>query len=169
MSFSIFNKIAIDLPNFPEEIIQNWLLPIAKKNGWPPTEETMGGILKFQSIDYWKNIIWEKQSLKFSEIIFSPGYQKMIEEMIYNYENGKKSLPDSTERIDYFIDIIKKNEPLKPITLIFTKNGLDIADGNHRITACKSLIKRSIVNEIILDVWIGRPQTLEGAFYWSNR
>ena len=33
---TMFEQIKEDLPNFPDEVIVDWLLPFAMTDGWPP-------------------------------------------------------------------------------------------------------------------------------------
>jgi len=169
MSNNIFKQIKHDLPDFPDEIIKGWLLPLGMKYGWPPREKLFGAALMFGSIDYWRNIIWEKKQKGFKDLHLSPGYQGLIDEMVSNYKAGRNSLSDSTERINNVMEYIKNEQKLpKPVVLISTDNGYDIADGNHRLVACKILTNKATRDNIILDAWIGLPRLAKTTFYWSR-
>ena len=65
------------------------------------------------------------------------------------------------QRIISVIKYIKKYNSLpKPIILITTKNGYDILDGNHRITACTILQEENVINKFLINTFIGNPQKI---------
>jgi hypothetical protein len=90
----------------------------------------------------------------------------MTNEMLINYCANKASLGDSTRRINYSIKAIKLGK-MKPIVLIKTNRVYDIADGNHRITAYKFLIKEKIISTGTLEAWVGDPQAKKVFFSWN--
>lgn len=169
MSNIIFKQIKKDLPDFPDEIIQDWLLPFGIERGWPPKEDTLGGVLMFGSIDYWRNVIWEKKQKKFNDFPLSPNYQSLINEIVLNYNIGRSSLPDSAERINSVIAYIEAKQKVpRPVVLISTSRGHDIVDGNHRLAACEIFINKTGDN-IMVDAWVGLPMLPKDAFYWNSQ
>ena len=54
-----------DLPNFPTELLSEWLLPYANTEGWPPApragDDPQGRcryLIRKKSLDYWKTVAW---------------------------------------------------------------------------------------------------------------
>jgi hypothetical protein len=46
----MLDQISEVLPNFPEEVIEQWLLPFAEDEGWPPTTQELLSNLVFGKI-----------------------------------------------------------------------------------------------------------------------
>jgi hypothetical protein len=166
---NILQAITNDLPNFPEQIIQNWLLPITKEIGWSPKHnENWYNIPMNGSIDYWRSMVWEKQIIEFNNLRLTNIYHVEINEMANNYYKGIDSVYNSCKRIKYSINLIKNKKLLKPIILISSNNGYEIADGNHRITAYKISRDKNIINNPKLETWVGTTDAYSGTFYWST-
>ena len=62
----MFDTIKKDLPNFPNEVIRDWLEPLAKGQGlgWPPPEQSRWTkIFLNEPLDFWQNTIWNKEKI----------------------------------------------------------------------------------------------------------
>lgn len=137
----LVKKIEIDLPNFPREVIRDWLLPYAKDIGWPPTHERWSGILFDKTIEFWRCAKWKKQNLELGKIAFSSTTVKIFKSLhdeyvkgeininSLNIENGKKRY---NQALIYFI---RHGKFPRPICLLLEKDEYSIVDGNHRFTA----------------------------------
>ena len=68
---TVFQKIKTDLPNFPEEVIKDWIEPFAKKYGWPPSGADWQGVLFGKSFEFWKTVTWEKKNLDLTKLTYS--------------------------------------------------------------------------------------------------
>ncbi|MDD2656044.1 MAG: ParB N-terminal domain-containing protein [Patescibacteria group bacterium] len=160
----------------PDQVIKDWLLPFAKEKGWPPKHETLGPILMYKSIDWWNKIKWKKQKVLFDEIKLSTLYKNNIINMVNYYKNKEDGqTKNGYQRIINIIKYIKKYNSLpKPVILITTKNGYDILDGNHRLTACTILQEENVINKFVINTFIGKPQKIteknfqEDSFYWDK-
>jgi hypothetical protein len=59
---TIRRAIKRDLPLFPDEVVDTWLLPIAEDAGWPPVPfSRWDRILLQRPVAFWRNLRWEKR------------------------------------------------------------------------------------------------------------
>ncbi|MCK5085019.1 MAG: hypothetical protein KAQ64_05190, partial [Candidatus Pacebacteria bacterium] len=97
---TLFEDIKKDLPNFPDEVVWEWLLPCANNYGWPPKRKKWEGILLFKAVKFWQVKKWEKQNIDLNRDIFSQEtndvfnglYNTYIldqDNLYSNIENGK--------------------------------------------------------------------------------
>lgn len=140
----MFEEIKESLPNFPEEIISAWLLPIAESGyGWPP----VGGMsckwryaLARQSLDYWQKTKWEKQPLPLGPKDFKQLSQQsiagIIEGHIKNQHNIYSNIQNSRERFFRLLGYVYEHGTLPVAPIVMSEEGaLELIDGNHRMAA----------------------------------
>ena len=137
------------LPNFPDEVLVDWLLPYARLEGWPPFGRHNNnpqaarwlGLLAKKDLDYWKSVNW---SLHYGHIEldeFDSDTKNKIIDIVYAATKGENNLcsariPDLKERFDRIFSHLKSNGSLPGApTLLKTENGLRAMDGNHRVAA----------------------------------
>lgn len=137
------------LPNFPDEVLTDWLLPYARSEGWPPFEgrDNMPRgprwpyLLGRKPLGYWTDLNW---SLHHGDIEFNqlePRTRDTITQMIRAAAMGEiniysTSIPDLKERFDRVLSHLTatRNLPGTP-TLFKTEAGFRVMDGNHRLAA----------------------------------
>src|SRR5689334_23380005 len=69
-------QIKADLPGWPDQVIQEWLLRLANRSdtGWPPPADVnfhaWGPILGYRPLSWWKNVSWklEGRDVSFNEL-----------------------------------------------------------------------------------------------------
>jgi len=148
----MIEKIKKDLPNFPAEIIKDWLLFYANDIGWPPDHERWQGILFCKTLQFWQSVSWNKQDLNLSEVLFSRKTNEIFEGLkeayVYNKENFfSKNNPSGERRyLNAFKYIIQEGQFPKPICILRENDQYSIVDGNHRYTAWWA--SRQLINEI---------------------
>jgi hypothetical protein len=130
-----------DFPNFPNEIINDWLLPYAKNIGWPPTNKRWENIFFGKSLQFWQSITWEQQNLNLSKIIFSSKTIEIFEDLKDAYFNNieniySRSNPSGKSRYQNALKyIIQQGQFPKPICVLLENDQYSIVDGNHRFIA----------------------------------
>jgi hypothetical protein len=139
---TIFEKIKIDLPNFPDDIIMDWIEPYAQTIGWPPVHKRWLGILFGNDLEFWQSVIWEKEILDLAAIPMSPITNSALiglSDAVKGVKNPYSEIENVVERhnnaLKYFV--IHGVFP-KPICLLKENGSYSVVDGNHRITAFKS-------------------------------
>ncbi len=178
------NLVALekDLPNFPLEVLEDWLLPYAKSDGWPPKlsanpfeqgkiTDRWRYLLSEKSLSFWRSVIWKKCEQHVSIHDIEPEGRHTICQMLLgavrNEENfytaGIQNLKPRFNRIkDY---LLEHGTFPKPPTLLVSANGFKIMDGNHRMAAyfyasgdfpLEPEIALLLKTEKIQSYWIGR-------------
>ncbi len=171
-------KIQASLTNFPDEIIEHWLLPFAETEGWPPVEidGTLTGrwrhLLGTQTnLDYWRNIEWKKEEIDLLPEDFNEASQKqvmqIIESAVFGIQNIMSlSIRDLKDRFNSIVTYFAQHGvfPIPPVLVI--ENGkYKLLDGNHRVAAyfyCAGYITKSPPQEIVLRTklkqlaWVGK-------------
>ena len=141
-----------DLPNFPLDIIDQWIVYHAEDRVWPPaaTDGEMPNsdwilLLKEKPLSYWKSIEWKEEKFKIEKNDFDLLDASMIVNIINAYTKGEfnnYSLDpgfygfQERPRFDTILDYLIENGelPRKPIVLK-QENHLEVVDGFHRLAA----------------------------------
>jgi hypothetical protein len=136
------------LPNFPEEILNDWLLPYAKSEGWPPAPDENQRplnrwryLLQNKPLSYWQSLKWEKLERHISISELNPEAQGIMADMVLGALKGQvnlysRSIPNLKERFSRIVGFIAEYGKIpKPPALIHYSDGLGVLDGNHRMAA----------------------------------
>lgn len=145
---SSISVLKSSLPNFPCEVLEEWLLPYATSEGWPPADTDDSALrgrwrylLKNMPLEFWKSLTWNKVQRHISIQDLSNSCQEVMVSMVLaaieNHNNiYSASIPDLKERFHRIVAHIRAtgNLPCPPV-LICEGDGLGIVDGNHRMAA----------------------------------
>jgi hypothetical protein len=138
----MIDEISNDLPNFPEEVVEQWLLPFAVDEGWPPESERWKYLLNNTDLNYWREINWQLEEVNFSDISLSNSAKLQIQGLLDAYLNGVEneywhSLGErGKDRFQFQLhQLIDYGVFLLPPVLVDHGDSYDIMDGNHRIAA----------------------------------
>ncbi|MEK9157612.1 MAG: hypothetical protein AAB638_00290 [Patescibacteria group bacterium] len=138
----LFDQIAKDLPNFPHEVIRDWLLPYAKTDGWPPTSERWAYLLPMaiNDLDDLKLLKWSLVKLDLAQTQYSRGTLSAFNGMYKAHvlrENNAYSAQNMGGRrlINPLKYILEKGDFPKPIVILVENGEHFILDGNHRFLA----------------------------------
>jgi hypothetical protein len=129
-----------DLPNRPDEVVADWLDYFANEPdvGWPPPEplgeHRWSGILGGRPLSWWKNVRWKKRETVICELAkLSDKSRGIVNATIAE----ARTADDVTRRrfkgaMDYILD-----HGVFPgaIAAMKVPTGLEILDGNHRMSA----------------------------------
>tara|TARA_R110001583_G_scaffold195165_1_gene369765 strand:+ start:2638 stop:3165 length:528 start_codon:yes stop_codon:yes gene_type:complete len=138
----MINSLRRDLPNIPEDVLRQWLLPFAVDIGWPPNAPRWKGILRETDISYWEKTEWKLVRIHASYFIKrSPSFESingLFEGVFLGAENfhsesmGKRSKERCHVQLHQLINHGKFREPL---VLFDFGSGKEVVDGAHRMTA----------------------------------
>jgi hypothetical protein len=136
----MFEAIKHDLPNFPDEVIHDWLEYYANTLGWPTSHPRWLGILYGKDLAFWQNVHWEKQTLNPITIPMSRETNSVISDMyqafVKNRDNIFSSHTDGKQRFrDAFVFFVTNGVFPRPICLLNQNNIYSVVDGNHRLLA----------------------------------
>ena len=97
-----------DLPTWPDEVIEDWLLPLANRpdTGWPPPEP-LGNhpwkyILGGRPLSWWKEVTWSLEEDGIQYKILASGTKQIVDDMINGHVNAVQNTygrwPESKDR-----------------------------------------------------------------------
>ncbi len=137
-----------DLPKFPDQVIETWLLPIASEGyGWPPNQIEQDDwlfVLHAKSLDYWQQTTWALTSTTLELNEFTDLDQKTIVELFQAHVEGKQNafsaITNGAQRIESAYKFLCQKGVLPvPVVVTETEGGLILTDGNHRVVALTML------------------------------
>jgi hypothetical protein len=145
-----FAVIKADLPDWPDEVIEEWLLKLANRGpdtGWPPPERLDGHAWKYilggRPLSWWKDVTWqlEEHDLKFDAL--SQASRRIVNQMIDAHINGVantySTLLDSKDRFESVARYIAENGTFpKPLVVMQLKDGLSVID-----TSCDRIVLKA--------------------------
>jgi hypothetical protein len=165
-----------DLPDWPDDVIEQWLLYFANEPdcGWPPPEplgkHRWARILGGRPLSWWKEVIWEKETVKCDVARLSNKSRGIARGMIAEIDAGKADASTKKRFNDSFHFILNNSAFPKPILAMKVPSGLEVVDGNHRMAAFCALqrmpdakfaqlkLKKAALAQ---EVWIGTHSAAE--------
>jgi hypothetical protein len=135
-----------DLPEWPDDVIDQWLLNLARRPdlGWPPPDpfgfSSWKYILDSKPLTWWSNVVWQLQTIDCSFDNLAIGTKRIVIEMSSAHLNGANNIygamVDSRERFGRALQYIMQYGSF-PRALVGMRiaSGLSVLDGNHRIAA----------------------------------
>lgn len=184
MSHVGIDVLCESLPNFPKDLLEEWLLPYANSEGWPPApsefDEPLGRwryLLKKQPLAYWKSIEWRSIDGLLNPSNLSPQWQGILVDMVMGAVKGQLNLysmeiPNLKERFDNIVAFLSENGAFpRPPALLVDEGGFTVLDGNHRLAAyfyCLGCLKEAAPQEDLRQkvkleqkYWVGVPGVAE--------
>lgn len=130
-----------DLPRWPDEVIELWLLHLANRTdtGWPPPDplgsHPWAYILGFRPLSWWREITWKREKVDCGLAKLCGATQAIVQRMFREKATGTID-EETAARFKRASDYILQNRVFeKPPIAIRLPDGLSILDGNHRATA----------------------------------
>lgn len=140
-----FEKVSADLPNFPEDIVEQWMGFYANSDGWPPPDPLQGRwktLLAGRPISYWRRVEWRLEELAPERMTLTVDCKNLIGQIVRAHELGEKNPysefigDDANERFHRLISFLRTKGNLPRPPIILNHGGLyEIMDGNHRFAA----------------------------------
>jgi hypothetical protein len=140
-------EIKADLPDWPDDVIEQWLLPHANRGddtGWPPPEKLEESawlnILGRRPLAWWKKVDWQLNEREIGFDGLCTGSRRIVAALIDGHIEGKPNIysvgDNSKARFLSALRFIAKNGTLsKPLIAMQLEDGLSVIDGSHRMTA----------------------------------
>jgi hypothetical protein len=144
-----------DLPNFPDEVIDMWILPLASQSttGWPPPNPFGSSrwqwILGEKNLDWWKKVNWKLEETDCSFGKLARGTQNTIQNMLASHIDGEENAygADPERFFNQLVYVLKHGKFCKPIAVVPVESGLSVVDGNNRIAAHACVLSASFPAE----------------------
>ena len=136
------------LPNFPEEILEDWLTPYANSEGWPPANgldsiprDRWRYLLGGRTLAQLRSIEWQEHNRHLSIHELRDDYKQICVDMVLGAVQKQinlysSSIPDLSERFNRILGYLREHGTLpKPPVLLSSESGFQVLDGNHRLAA----------------------------------
>ncbi len=136
---SVREGIQEDLPNFPADVIDQWLLPFAETDGWPPDAPRWKHLLTNTDLNYWRTVNWALEEVALEELPFTSKAADQINGLIEAYVDGVQNDfalalgARGLERFQFQQNLLQQAVPLRSVVLVNHGEGFDVMDGNHRL------------------------------------
>ncbi len=130
-----------DLPDWPDDVIEDWLHYFANEPdcGWPPPEplgdHRWAGILEDRSLSWWKDVTWEKETVKCDSESLAPKSRAIVAAMVAEISRGTVDAVTKRRYQQALQYILDQGVFFKPIVAMKASSGLLVLDGNHRMGA----------------------------------
>jgi hypothetical protein len=138
----MIDRIKRDLPDFPDQVIDQWLEPLAKTDGWPPVAPRWKYLLGETDLGYWRGFKWQLLEVAFETIGLALEAESRIAGLIDAYLHGAQNVyartlgSEGRKRFEFHFDYLTGHGQLiLPPVLVESRAGLQVMDGYHRIAA----------------------------------
>jgi hypothetical protein len=168
--------IKADLPGWPDDVIEQWLLKFANQPemGWPPPDPIGGhrwGILLTHPLSWWKNVTWtaETRDCGFDELSVDgrKTMNGMCKALVEGEDNGFGG-DDSVERFQRQLRILALGGKFeRPPVLFPIASGLSPLDGNHRLFALQFALQ--MPDEELAKYKVKRPSASQIVWVASHK
>jgi len=166
--YKMIRLIKDTLPNFPDEVIKEWLLPFAESEGWPPQLGSDGIPLKrwryllgLRPFGFFQRLNWKKEHKHISihEIAekSQPALVQIFEAAIFGRQNMmSSSISNLKERFESVVRYIESCGSMPNAPVLLSENDkYYIFDGNHRLSAyyyCYGYFKVDVESKLMLTI-----------------
>jgi hypothetical protein len=159
-----------NLPNWPNGVIDPWLIEFANDPGmgWPPPDpygdHRWGRLLGGRAVSWWNNVTWQLEKTECGFGKLTPKAQADVMDIRATMNSGA---PDSVTKRRFdnaFRYILNAGTFPVPMVAMKRSTGLSLLDGSHRMAAFsalqempQALFAKFKVQKAALqqDVWIG--------------
>lgn len=136
----MIDKLREVLPNFPDDVLEDWLIRHTKKLQWPPRGTSWDAILFGKPLEYWREVSWDLKIIDLSQVQLSDESNRfqcqMIDAFVYGSKNMFSRNPDSPKRYAVALKYFVQNGCFpKPICMLKDGDKYSVVDGNHRLAA----------------------------------
>jgi hypothetical protein len=130
-----------DLPNWPEDVIEQWLLYFANEPncGWPPPDplgnHRWGRLLGGRPLSWWKKVTWEEEQVKCDLATLAPKARTDVLDVITQFNSGEADASTKKRVAQSWVYIKDNGEFPRALVTMKIPEGLSLLDGSHRMAA----------------------------------
>jgi hypothetical protein len=129
-----------DLPDWPDEVLEEWLVYLANRDdtGWPPPaplEGSWAAILGGRPLSWWREVMWQKQSIDCSLNALAPKTHDIVTSMRAEIAAQQADAVTQRRFNHALYYILTEGAFPKPLIGLKVNNRLLVLDGNHRVAA----------------------------------
>ncbi|WP_163267011.1 hypothetical protein [Chelativorans alearense] len=165
MPNSTLEKIKANLPEWPDDVIDQWLLPHSEREGfgWPPSSPFNRSEWRYvmcRPVVWWQAVTWTKLQTALEPDDLSAEQLRTVNGMIGAYFKGDynayRMIATGPKRVFGVLEFLRANGdlPRMPVA-VMDNDGLHIVDGNHRVVAW--IIYGALGTEVLAEkCWLPR-------------
>ena len=131
-----------DLPDFPDEVVQTWLVPLAKTAGWPPAPfSRRDRILMHRPLPFWRAVVWDKRRVSLNKYSLGTDSLRRIQGLLDANARGihniySQQISNTSARFQRNVRYLRQHGHLSIPPVLFTTGfQYEILDGHHRLAA----------------------------------
>jgi hypothetical protein len=168
--------IKADLPNWPDDVVDQWLLKLANQSGmgWPPPDPMEGHrweLLLTHPISWWRDVTWtlETRDCSFDKLSMDARrtMNSMYDALVDGVENGFGG-DNSFARFQRQLGILATTGKFeRPPVLFPIASGLSPLDGNHRIFAHH--VSQMMSDQDLAKYKVNRPPATQSVWFASHK
>jgi hypothetical protein len=157
------NRIHADVPNFPEEVVDSWLVPMVRSGaGWPPAPwSRWNRILLGRPLSFWQGLAWSKVRVPLNSLSLAPESLRIVQGLIDANVHGisntySQQIRDSRGRFNRILRYVRTRGEL-PVPPVLLRVGIQyrVADGNHRVAAWLYAEPAALLGPLC---WVAHPE-----------
>ena len=136
-------EIKQSLPNWPDAVVNEWLLYFANDIGWPPPEpfgaSRWGLILGGRPLSWWADVEWKQETVDCSRAQLSEITQFRIADVSAPVHTGTASEAEKRQYVRPFQYLLEHGTFANPALVMRDGQELRFIDGHHRLAALTDL------------------------------
>lgn len=137
--------IKVVLPNWPDAVIDEWLLYFANDIGWPPQEpfgsDRWGNILGGRPLSWWANVVWKEETTDCSSANLTDITQFRVASVSDPVKAGTATESEQARYRRPMQYLLEHGNFAKPALAMRNNEKLLFLDGHHRLAALSDLRK----------------------------
>ena len=154
-------EIKDDLPEWPDDVIEQWLHYFANEPdcGWPPPDplgnHRWNGLLGGKPLSWWKSVTWEKETVTCDLTSLTQKARTDVSNIIADFNAGTADASTKKRVAQPWIYI--RDHGVFPRSLVTMKkvDGLSLIDGSHRMAAFE--IVQGLTDAQLAEMGVSRP------------
>lgn len=164
------SDIQKDLPAWPEDVIEQWLLYFANEPdcGWPPPEplgnHRWSALLGGRPLSWWQEVAWKSEKASCDLASLTPRARTGVNEIIAEMITGAADATTKRRVQHSYRHIMDEGRFPRQLVTMRTDAGLSLIDGSHRMAAFEMLQRTpdakfnalgKVRAKLEQDVWVG--------------
>jgi hypothetical protein len=159
-----------DLPGWPDDVIEQWLLYFANESdcGWPPPEplgdHRWNALLGGRPLSWWRDVTWRSEKLKCDLASLTPRARTGVNEILAEMISGAADATTKRRVQHPYRHIMDEGKFPRQLVTMRTPAGLSLIDGSYRMAAFEMLQRTpdakfkalgKVKATLEQDVWVG--------------
>jgi hypothetical protein len=143
-----------DLPGWPEDVIDQWLLYFANEPdcGWPPPDPLgshwWNALLAGRPLSWWREVTWKSEKAKCDLTSLTPKARTGVNEILAEMITGTADATTKRRMQHPYRYIMDEGTFSRQLITMKTPAGLSLIDGSHRMAAFEMLQRTPVARKM---------------------